>query len=330
MITKIAKPFKTFEQQIDILENKEGLIVSNRNRLQNYLKEFNFQRVIDGYNDPFLENNDRRTNKETLQKYSKNITSDLILDFFDCNIKSSNILIKEILRLENRLNTSVSYEVLRLTSAISPSLLQIEDNELFKLLFTNNITYNLDSAPNINSKNVFDKVIKDICYKQIVTQKSLDDLKMQRKSEEINMKDKNFAEDDKENQKANIYYIDKSSALKMNFLNKLDQSKLISSNNKNFIFAKDFIKLPFYVLVLFWDFGTTLRFFSVLNKDIQKNIIKENFKDFQSLFTGNEINDNSVIVTFYLMMKMIKDLRNKISHNNVTYNINYFESIRDI
>lgn len=108
------KPYKTFNEQINILQ-KEGLIIQDRNRLYNYLKECNFQLVIDGYNDPFIFNPDQRGNSNFTFFYRHNdkVNSDMILDFFDIERDIAAILLKELLEFENKLNTSVCHEILR-------------------------------------------------------------------------------------------------------------------------------------------------------------------------------------------------------------------------
>lgn len=145
MLTKIAKPFKTFEEQVNILE-KENLIISNKERLINYLTEFNFQKVIDGSNNPFLEEHKRHTNNKNQQEYIKDITSDDVLNFFDYNMQVSDILIKEILRFENRINTSICYHVLEKMKNFSPSLLQVPDEALCNLLCYDELLYSKDGT----------------------------------------------------------------------------------------------------------------------------------------------------------------------------------------
>lgn len=99
----MPKPFKNFKEQINILNNDEKLNIDNDSsyeRLLYYLKKFNMQKVIDGYNKPFFQDNNRT------KKYWHNVDSNMILDFFDFENNISNLLIKSILKIEVKLNTS--------------------------------------------------------------------------------------------------------------------------------------------------------------------------------------------------------------------------------
>ena len=58
----MSKKFKTFDEQINLLEEME-LSISNKNKLRWYLQSYNYQNFINGYNDFFMINNDRSKNK---------------------------------------------------------------------------------------------------------------------------------------------------------------------------------------------------------------------------------------------------------------------------
>ena len=63
----MSKKFKTFDEQIKLLEQKE-LFINDKNRLKWYLQSYNYQNFINGYNDFFMINNDRNKNKYKKQQ----------------------------------------------------------------------------------------------------------------------------------------------------------------------------------------------------------------------------------------------------------------------
>lgn len=157
------KPFKTFSQQIKILNKDEKLNIRNeisKGKLHEYLKEYNMQKVIDGYNDPFLDDPNNRSNSF----YRNSANSDMILAFFDFEFDLSNLLIKTILRIETRINTSVCYEILNKMSTFGKvSLYQLDLTE-FQTIF--NLTSNF-FIPNKNNNS--QAIFNDLKEKSIKT-----------------------------------------------------------------------------------------------------------------------------------------------------------------
>lgn len=73
-------------------------------------------------------------------------------------------------------------------------------------------------------------------------------------------------------------------------------------NNKN--------EIPLWSICIFWSFDFLMNFFQILNIKIKNNILKIMF--------SNKIKIN--VSQFYSIMVVIKNIRNRICHNNVFYN----------
>ena len=65
------KNFLTFEEQLDHLVNKRNFHITDRDKLNLYLKNYNYQNFIKGYNDQFM-NGFRRENNTYLDEYILN------------------------------------------------------------------------------------------------------------------------------------------------------------------------------------------------------------------------------------------------------------------
>lgn len=101
------KPFKTFDEQIDILEERK-LTVKNPNKLKWYLQTFNYQNFISGYNDPFMQNFTRSTNV-----YREDASDLAIIDLFNFDRSLSSLLFSNIKQVESQLNTAITHEIAR-------------------------------------------------------------------------------------------------------------------------------------------------------------------------------------------------------------------------
>lgn len=96
------KPFKTYNEQIELLKNR-GLKVSSNNIALKILKEENYYNVINGYKDLFL---DKQSEKERYKEGS-DFMEIVALYRFDREIR--NLFLKEILKIENKLHSLISY-----------------------------------------------------------------------------------------------------------------------------------------------------------------------------------------------------------------------------
>lgn len=98
-----SKPFKTFEEQLNILKDR-GLTIDDEIEAINKLKSDNYYNIINGYKDLF-------TTKDSAgnEIFIDNATFEEIynLYLFDRNIR--NIIFNYILLIENKLRTQISY-----------------------------------------------------------------------------------------------------------------------------------------------------------------------------------------------------------------------------
>lgn len=96
------KPFKTYNQQLKILRNR-NLNIPNGSKALRILRRENYYNIINGYKDIFLDKG------YTTDRFKDGTSFDDIyaLYSFDCNLRS--ILLKYILRLESSLKAKVSY-----------------------------------------------------------------------------------------------------------------------------------------------------------------------------------------------------------------------------
>lgn len=100
---ELKKPFKTIEEQIQILENR-GLIFCNLSDAKEKLLNNNYYTVINGYKYLFLKKGDSEN-----EQYKDGASFDEIyaLYEFDCHLRS--LLLKYILRIEHQLKSVISH-----------------------------------------------------------------------------------------------------------------------------------------------------------------------------------------------------------------------------
>ncbi len=97
------KKFKTLDEQINLLKNK-GLNINNESRLKWYLSSYNYQNFINGYNDFFMINNDRKENK-----YKKTASSNCIIELFNFDRLVSKYILSNIQNIERKISTPLAY-----------------------------------------------------------------------------------------------------------------------------------------------------------------------------------------------------------------------------
>lgn len=103
---KYKKPFLTIKEQIKHLIQNRNLTVNNSKKLEFYLSNYNFQNIINGYNDPFMKGF-RRANNQFLD----NVNQDSIIELFNFDRSISNLLLSNIQNIERKFNTSFCYIV---------------------------------------------------------------------------------------------------------------------------------------------------------------------------------------------------------------------------
>lgn len=104
----MSKKFKTFDEQIKLLEQKE-LFINDKNRLKWYLQSYNYQNFINGYNDFFMINNDRNKNK-----YKKTASSDGIIELFNFDRLISKYILSSIQNIERMASTALAYTIAKI------------------------------------------------------------------------------------------------------------------------------------------------------------------------------------------------------------------------
>lgn len=151
MCAILDKPFRTYEEQLQILESR-NIIIEDRNFAVNFLKEFSYYTLVNGYKDTFLSlpNTD---NFQPGTRFNELVTMHLI----DLDINS--IIMKYILALENSLKTSVSYIVAE-KFGISLYTEASSDPESSDYLSLNH--YTNSGRRKIIAKNLMRKLRKDI------------------------------------------------------------------------------------------------------------------------------------------------------------------------
>lgn len=98
-----SKPFKTFEEQLEILKDR-GLTIENECDTISKLKSDNYYNIINGYKDLFII-----TASNGNETFISNATFDDIYNLYLFDRSIRNIIFNYILSLENKLRTQISY-----------------------------------------------------------------------------------------------------------------------------------------------------------------------------------------------------------------------------
>ena len=102
MVMLVIKEFKTIDQQIDILR-KKGLIIDDINKAEDILLKENYF-FLNGYRHLFM-------NSPTDRTFVSGSTFDELYSLFLFDRYSRNILFKNLLIVENRLKSVISYQL---------------------------------------------------------------------------------------------------------------------------------------------------------------------------------------------------------------------------
>ena len=98
----VTKEFKTIDQQIEILKNK-GLIIGDENKTYDILLKENYF-FINGYRHLFMNSPSDKT-------FVSGATFDELYALFQFDRYSRNIFFKNLLIIENRLKSVISYQL---------------------------------------------------------------------------------------------------------------------------------------------------------------------------------------------------------------------------
>ncbi len=102
----MSKPFKTVEEQIEILKSR-GLIIKNEERALSFLKNNNYYELINGYKDFFIDKN--KTEEEKKDVYRNDIAFEDIVSLYEFDFETRAIILKGILKIENIIKTKLAY-----------------------------------------------------------------------------------------------------------------------------------------------------------------------------------------------------------------------------
>lgn len=106
---KCMKPFKTYEEQLNILRNR-NLIINDIKYAMRKLRNIGYYNLINGYSDVFLD-------KKYQDVYRKNIKFEDIVNLFEFDADLREILYKYLLICEQRLTAIIPYELVKGESA---------------------------------------------------------------------------------------------------------------------------------------------------------------------------------------------------------------------
>lgn len=235
------KNFKSIDEQIELLKSKK-LNINNEDRLKWYLKSFNYQNFVNGYNDFFMELNNRKTNR-----YKIEANSEGLIELFNFDRTISKHILSTIQNIERKISTAIAYTIAQ--------ELKIKGKDETGKIF--NYKYN-----DLTIKKIFNDFENE---------------------EEWNKFIDDFNDGVKRNKGENIF--------------------------KNF---SNISEIPIWSSIIYVSFGSLLNFL----KKIKKNIFYEMLKN-SCLYNWNQVSRGE----FLTILSILKDIRNRICHNNVLYNI---------
>lgn len=97
------KPFKTYEEQIEIIKNR-GLIVEDEEYAKEQLALYNYYNIINGYKDLFVINNATEN-----ERFIENVRFEELLQLYTFDIKTKQLFLEQILRIESVLKSTIAY-----------------------------------------------------------------------------------------------------------------------------------------------------------------------------------------------------------------------------
>ena len=102
----MSKPFKTVEEQIEILKSR-GLIIQDEERALFFLKNKNYYELINGYKDFFIDKD--KTEQEKKDVYRNDVTFEDVVSLYEFDFEIRSIILKGILKIENIIKTKLAY-----------------------------------------------------------------------------------------------------------------------------------------------------------------------------------------------------------------------------
>lgn len=130
----MKKTLLNTEEQLNLLKTRGVILEKKHVRKYNYyLNNFGYHNIINGYNDFFMVNNDRKTNK-----YKDGINLCMIIDLFNLDRLISSAILKHVLDFERKLSNIFFIELNRFILG-SSSVSKNDKDDFYKygLIFTN-------------------------------------------------------------------------------------------------------------------------------------------------------------------------------------------------
>ncbi|EME8164257.1 Abi family protein, partial [Enterococcus faecium] len=102
---KSNHPFKSFEEQLSILE-KRGLAIDDYKLALDAMESFSYYTIVNGYKDLFL---DTKYQNRGIERFKKGTTFSMLYQAHWIDLSMSSLLFKYTLAVEKKLKTQVSY-----------------------------------------------------------------------------------------------------------------------------------------------------------------------------------------------------------------------------
>ena len=96
-----TKPFLSYQQQIDKLENEKNFVITDRDYAESVLKRIGYFALIGGYKKPFKN--------PTTQKYKDGTTFEEIVALYTFDESLRELYLRHMLRIERNVRSLLSY-----------------------------------------------------------------------------------------------------------------------------------------------------------------------------------------------------------------------------
>ena len=139
------KPFKTYDEQIDILKSR-NLEIKDKSKAKDILSQINYYNLINGYKGPFLIKND---------KFKDNASLEEIYSLHEMDRELKQVVFSSLLRFEKLLKTSCAYNFSNLHKYGLYPYLQVENysNSKYQLSYVLNNLATLSNAIRKQTRN---------------------------------------------------------------------------------------------------------------------------------------------------------------------------------
>lgn len=140
------KPFKTYDEQIDILKSR-NLEIKDKSKAKDILSQINYYNLINGYKDPFLIKND---------KFKDNASLEEIYSLHEMDRELKQVVFSSLLRFEKLLKTSCAYNFSNLHKDGLYPYLQVKNysNSKYQLSYVLNNLATLSIAIRKQTRNL--------------------------------------------------------------------------------------------------------------------------------------------------------------------------------